>query len=112
MEKKMKIYIAGPISGLDRELVIRKFMNAEESVKAEGFEAVNPIRLCRWSWGWWRCMAVCVRALLKCDGIMLMPGWRKSRGARIEYRVARWMGRRKVMVWWDGKPHEPCNRKS
>jgi hypothetical protein len=35
-----------------------------------------------------------LRLMLRCDGVALLPGWRKSRGALIEVRLAEDVGMR------------------
>lgn len=50
---------------------------------------VDPTEICDPSWSWIRCMSVCIRALLRCDAIVLIDGWQSSRGARIERLIAK-----------------------
>lgn len=84
-----KIYIAGRVSGIAYEEAFLNFARAEMYWSCKGYDVVNPTRLCDKSWGWWRCMAVCLWNLLKCDGVYFMANWKYSRGARIEYQVAK-----------------------
>ena len=41
---------------------------------------------------WSKAMRIALRAMLLCDGVSLLPDWRKSKGARIEARLARELG--------------------
>lgn len=84
-----KIYIAGRVSGIKYETAKRNFSKAEMYWSRKGYDVVNPTRLCNKEWGWWRCMAVCLKNLLKCDSVYFMANWKYSRGAKIEYKVAK-----------------------
>lgn len=82
--KANKIYIAGKISGIPRNIAYREFMMAESYLKSQG-KTINPIRLCNQEWNWLRCMVVCIYNLVtKCNRIYLIHNWHTSRGARIE----------------------------
>ena len=99
MKKRKRIYISGPISGLKRERYLRLFADAESSLKTAGYEVVNPTKLapCRWRWiyavlGYRWTLAYDIWHLKRCDGIFMIPGWMRSRGARVEYRKAKKKG--------------------
>ncbi|MBO5217501.1 MAG: DUF4406 domain-containing protein [Alistipes sp.] len=87
-----RIYIAGKISGLDYMRVVQKFHTAEVRLRHQGYTTVNPTRLCREWWSWLRCMVVCIWHLVRCDDVYMLTDWRDSKGARIEYRIARILG--------------------
>ena len=67
-----KIYISGPISGLERSEYLARFAKAESLLADNGYRVVNPCKflVCRWQW--------------RCDYIYLLPGWKDSKGATIE----------------------------
>lgn len=93
--KRLKVYVAGKVSGLPREEVVANFARHAAYVRQAAGRKTNivlPINLCSPDWSWWRCMRVCLRALRTCDAIYLMPNWKKSKGARIERLVAKWYG--------------------
>lgn len=90
--RKPKIYIAGPVSALPYDEAVKRFRNAEAVLQID-FKVVNPTKLCRAHWGWYRCMAVCLFNLLKCNVVFMLPDWEVSRGARIEHRGAIWLGK-------------------
>ena len=49
--RNARVYISGPMSGLDRELYMKMFRRAEQSLRSQGYtRVVNPIRVwaCRW----------------------------------------------------------------
>lgn len=85
----MKIYIAGPMSGLP-DLNFPAFHAAAIQLRARGFEAVNPAEINPdHKMPWHICMRRDIAQLVTCDGVALLPGWRKSKGARVE----RWLAR-------------------
>ncbi len=93
--RRERVYIAGKVSGLPGYQVV--FRAAEMGLYRRGWRygnVVNPAKECPQGWGWWRCMARCLRLLLGCDAIALLPNWKESKGARIEYAVARIAGKR------------------
>lgn len=89
MKLKMeRIYLSGKISGLPWKDVVGKFMEAERRVRLQGNMAENPIRFGSDRLDWQANMRLCLQRLLLCDKILLLPDWKRSRGARIEWLVA------------------------
>lgn len=86
--KKAVFYISGKITGLNYIRTWYKFLEAEESYNWKG-EVINPLKLCKTSWSWLRCMIVCIWNLLRATDIIMLPDWKESRGARIEHRIAK-----------------------
>lgn len=106
----MKLYLAGPMTGLP-ELNFPAFTTAAEELRSLGHEVVSPhekdltvpgfdparesthctldmAETLRWD----------LRAVLDADGIVLLQGWDKSPGARLERVVAESTGRQ-VYLW-------------
>jgi hypothetical protein len=86
----MKIYIAGKVTGEPTEICKAKFGKAEYTLRSSGFIVVNPMNVvndpnCRWSIA----MGLCITELAECDPIYLLSDWKESRGARIEFEVAK-----------------------
>lgn len=50
----------------------------------------HPLAVCSWS----LCMIVCVWHLMGCSYVYCLNDWQESRGARIENRVARMLGKK------------------
>jgi hypothetical protein len=97
----MRVYIAGPMSGIP-EFNFPAFFAAEERFAEAGWEVLNPARADKDLDGFdpkkdaARSHAHYMRRDLpmvaSCDAIALLPGWRASRGARDELYVARACG--------------------
>jgi hypothetical protein len=86
-----KVYISGPMTGLPG-LNKAAFDAAAQRLKRLGFQVVNPHDLARPGLEWEEAMKVDIAALVKCDAILLLPGWENSRGAALEGIIARELG--------------------
>jgi hypothetical protein len=42
---------------------------------------------------WNKAMGMCIESLLGCDCVYLMPNWRQSKGANLEFHVAKIVGK-------------------
>lgn len=100
-----KIYISGKITGLSHEKALANFKNAEDeilkkqiiipavSAKNTSLSFVNPMTLNHKPNSEWEdYMITDIAELFKCDAIYMLENWRESKGARIEYHIAREMG--------------------
>lgn len=89
----MKVYVAGPMTGLP-EKNYPAFAAETARLRALGHDVVNPAELNadREHEGWTACMRRDIPAMLTCDAIQMLPGWIGSRGASIEYGLARDLG--------------------
>lgn len=85
-----KCYISGRISGLPWGTVERNFSSAVLQIFKFGYVPVNPLNsfLPR-NAPWILHMAVDCIMLLLCDSVAFQSNWRESRGAMIEYKVAK-----------------------
>ena len=87
---RKRVYIAGKVTGEDRDSCYSKFKNAQTKVEEKGFDAVNPLKLIAdRPLKWEEAMAVCLVELHRCDLIYLLPDWVDSPGARLEAHYAR-----------------------
>lgn len=102
---KRRIYISGPMTGIEPREYRRRFREAETILRRHGYSCINPCRVwpCRFPW-LYRLMTALLGCRLtyavilaydlillmtRADGIVMLPGWQASRGAQIENYVAR-----------------------
>jgi len=86
----MKLYIAGPMTGLP-EFNYPAFYRAAEDLQKIGHEPINPARTagregCK---TWLDYMRESLKDIAACDGIATLPGWGDSRGAALEVHIGR-----------------------
>lgn len=88
----MRIYISGPMTG--KPDLNRPAFNAKAAeLRALGHEVVNPAELPEIPGGTWHdYMKADIKLLLECDAIYMLPGWVGSKGAALEYDIARDLG--------------------
>lgn len=91
-----KVFISGKVSNLPYAYAQERFNRVASLF--QGWEVHNPVKLCKPTWSWWRCMAVCLWHLMKCDAVVFMDNWQDSRGARIENRIARFFDKQIIYV--------------
>jgi len=87
----VRVYISGPMTGIP-EYNRAAFLAAEARLRALGLEPVNP-----WDfgevpgWDHYDYMRRDIPALATCGAIYMLRGWLRSRGARKEWAVARFV---------------------
>lgn len=83
------IYLAGPMTGLP-EFNYPAFGAAADNLRARGHTVMNPadnpIPPCG---SWEGYMRNAIAQVVKADTMVLLPGWAESRGAVVEYELAR-----------------------
>lgn len=101
----ISLYISGPIQGIARSTAKRNFREAAARLSQAGFAVMDPFDLdplcaegarhLRPEQHEWECW---VRGdlgpMLRCDGLAMLPGWERSRGAKLEQFVALQVGLR------------------
>jgi hypothetical protein len=90
MERKLKVFISGPMTGYDNLNAVM-FSMAEERFKRAGYEVVNPVHLYDINNipPYEECVKISLRVLIDCDAIALLPNWQRSKGAVKEAGLAR-----------------------
>ena len=80
----MRVYIAGPISGVEGYRTI--FKGAADLLRAKGYDVINPAELCDvlpTGASYEEILNVCLHTLLPmADYVALLPGWEKRRIGR------------------------------
>ena len=85
-----KIYICGKVTGdLNYH---EKFLKEENRLYSHDFEPVNPAAFISANEPWEKAMKKALRVMLLCDGVSMLPDWKKSKGAKIEARLALELG--------------------
>lgn len=88
----MKVYISGPISGIE-DHNRPAFNSAAALLHSWGHEAVNPLEIPAGSGASWiDYMRADIAAMMACDALFALPGWQSSRGACIEVQLAQSLG--------------------
>ena len=102
----MKIYIAGPMSGI-KDWNFPAFFEAEEQLKELGYEVINPAHNDgetleealasagtpeRPTNSWAYYMRRDLPGVLSVDALCVLPDWQKSKGASLEVQVAQALG--------------------
>lgn len=101
----MRLYLAGPMSGLP-ELNFPAFHAATARLRKAGHDVVNPAEInADPAAGWNACMRQDIAQLVTCEAIAVLPGWERSRGARLEMHIAAELGMT-VLFAADFSPHE------
>lgn len=95
----MKVYIIGVVSNgdtlsLDQQREnAKRFDEAEERLRAEGHEPVNPLKLSPvGSLSWLDAMRKDIKALVDCEAVYHLKGWEDGRGTWIESNLAEDLG--------------------
>jgi hypothetical protein len=84
-----KIYISGPISGLNPSEVSKSFAEAEKWLKRQGFVPVSPLNNgLPESATYTEHMLRDLQMLSECDEVYMLEGWENSRGCRMEIAEA------------------------
>lgn len=84
---KTKWYISGAVSSDPN--FREKFAKAEAELKSRGYKVINPVKGEKDGKPWQYYMKKDIKKLLKCNGIFLLPDWKTSEGACLEYMIAK-----------------------
>lgn len=88
---KLRVYIAGPITGIKGAKGI--FAEVAQRLTGKGFEVVNPFdNGVDQQEPWEVHMKADIKMLVDCDAIYMLEGWEQSKGANIERELAIQLG--------------------
>ena len=92
----MRVYIAGPMTGIE-DFNYPAFNAAASRLLAAGYEPLNPVDSekhndtdTHQTWDWY--LRHAIRMVTHADGLAMLPGWSKSKGANLEHHVAMALG--------------------
>ena len=84
----MKVYVSGPMTGIP-DLNFPLFRRVTDALRAMGHEVVSPVETNDDpNAQWLDCIAADVLSMRGCRAICFLPGYERSKGARIEAIVA------------------------
>ncbi|WP_107039941.1 DUF4406 domain-containing protein [Brumimicrobium mesophilum] len=88
VDKRKSIYIAGKITGME-EKAFELFGMAEKALVEFGHRVINPMKLPHdHDKTWSSYMRECIQYLVTADSIFLLPNWKESPGAKVEFQIA------------------------
>lgn len=91
----MKVYISLPITGHPLKDVEHRIERAKEVLRGLGHEPVSPLDVSdNPDATYAEHMGRDITALLECDAILFLEGWKASKGCRLEHTAAEIYGKR------------------
>lgn len=94
-----KCYLSGPVSSLTFAQADYRFSCAAKKVSDLGMTPVNPLNNpLPHSAPWIMHIIVDCITLISCSSVAMLPDWHTSRGARIEFQLAMFLGKKILYV--------------
>lgn len=90
-----KIYISGKITGLSEKVAKKQFSDAQTQLKGmyPGCETINPMEVQHdHDQSWLNFMKQDIKAMMDCNAIFMLKNWQESKGAIVEYTLAKGLG--------------------
>lgn len=105
----MKIYISGPISGMNPIEARWRFEKAQMYLENLGHSVVNPMNMGNWGLRWTTYMALAKVTICsgEIDAMYLMPKWEQSMGCILERK---WATEKGVNIYYDIKKFRTTKR--
>lgn len=86
--RKIKVYIAGKITGLGIKEYSKKFNDAQKILEKQGHTVFNPIKMVKQDAEYEDQIAQCFRIVVASDVVYMLDNWKQSSGARREHAYA------------------------
>lgn len=99
-----RVYLSGKMSGLP-DLGFPAFHRAAASLRASGYEVINPAELDDADPNkleWHQYLRRDITHLVTCDVVAMLPNWASSKGARLEKHIAEQLGMEVIFLAQDG----------
>lgn len=86
----MRIYISGPITGKTWADIAATFVEAHQKLEEAGHNVIDPSEIMHWGLTWESYMRIAITILenKEVDAVLMLKGWRESKGAVIERQWA------------------------
>lgn len=113
-----RIYISGPITNVKNWK--KNFLLAEKKILEldKTFAVVNPLKISERiekdfakyekTPDYQDYMREDIKLLADCNAICMLPGWKRSKGARLEYRIAKILNLTIIELWSVNRNYELC----
>lgn len=90
--KNLKVYLSGPMTGLPNKNK-DEFDRYAFTLRTKGFLVVSPVEMDDnpdqgYDNVYYRCLKAAVAAMLTCEVVVILPGWKESKGAVVEVDLA------------------------
>lgn len=102
---KLKVYIAGKVTGLEKAEIFKKFYESGKQLKEQGYTVMSPAVLAlNEGFDHSDYMHICYAMIDVCDAVYMQKDWQQSKGARMELQYAKdW---RRVILYEDENTRE------
>jgi hypothetical protein len=88
----VRLYVSGPMTGLP-EYNYPAFKAASAALERAGYDVLDPSRHeADPALAWEDYLRCDLKDVLECEGVALLDGWWRSRGAKLEVHVAQSLG--------------------
>lgn len=88
----MRLYVIGPVTGMSYLNRPAFEAAARQLHEALGCAVEIPHDTVPADASWMDAMRLSIKAMMGCDGVAVLPGWRESHGASIELELAKAIG--------------------
>lgn len=86
----MKVYIAGKVTGLQKDEIFKKFYESGKQLKKDGHIVMSPaVLVLNEGFEHEDYMHICYAMIDVCDAVFMQKDWQDSKGARMELQYAK-----------------------